>query len=131
MSEIKKKYNHCTIESELLKNEYFQKIYANKKKTNRDSVITQLPITISKDIPLTTISDIIKEDVVAKYQTMKGNTTKLIPIFDTEEKNIKTESYQNLLIKAGIFFDIDNKNITYSEKNTNFVRNLFVQLVEE
>jgi len=131
MSEIKKKYNHCTIESELLKKEYFQKIYTNKKNTSRDSAITQLPITISKDIPLATISDIIKEDVVAKYQTMKGNKTKLIPIFDTEEKNVKTESYQNLLVKAGIFFDIDKQNITSSEKNTNFVRNLFVQLVEE
>lgn len=131
MSEIKKKYNHCTIESELLKKEYFQKFFTTKKNTNRDSTIIQLPITISKDIPLATISDIIKEDVVAKYETMKGNKTKLIPLFDTEEKNVKTESYQNLLIKAGIFFDIDKKNITYSEKNTNFVRNLFVQLVEE
>ena len=131
MSEIKKKYNHCNIESEMLKKKYFQKLFASKKTTKRDTIITQLPIDISKDITLASISDTIREDVVAKYQTMKGKKTKLIPLFDAEEKNIKTETYQNLLIKAGIFFDIDNENITYSEKNTNFVRNMFVQLVEE
>jgi len=55
----------------------------------------------------------------------------LLPIFDTEEKNLKTENYENLLIKAGIFFGIDTDNVVYSERNTNFVRNLFVQLVQE
>ncbi len=54
-----------------------------------------------------------------------------MPIFDTEEKNLKTDNYENLLTKAGIFFDIDTDNIVYSERNTNFVRNLFVQLVQE
>jgi len=54
-----------------------------------------------------------------------------LPIFDTEEKNLKTENYENLLTKAGIFFGIDTDNIVYSERNTNFVRNLFVQLVQE
>jgi len=55
----------------------------------------------------------------------------LLPIFDTEEKNLKTENYENLLIKAGIFFGIDTDNVVYSERNTNFVRNLFVELVQE
>ena len=54
-----------------------------------------------------------------------------MPIFDTEDKNLKTENYENLLTKAGVFFGIDMDNIVYSERNTNFVRNLFVQLVQE
>ena len=54
-----------------------------------------------------------------------------MPIFDTEDKNLKTENYENLLTKAGVFFGIDTDNIVYSERNTNFVRNLFVQLVQE
>ena len=54
-----------------------------------------------------------------------------MPIFDTEDKNIKTENYENLLSKAGIFFGIDMDNIAYSERNTNFVRNLFVELVQD
>lgn len=54
-----------------------------------------------------------------------------MPIFDTQEKNFKTENYENLLTKAGVFFDINTDNIVYSEKNTNFVRNLFVELVQE
>lgn len=54
-----------------------------------------------------------------------------MPIFDTEEKNLKTENYENLLTKTGIFFGIDTDNIVYSERNTNFVRNLFVELVQE
>jgi valyl-tRNA synthetase len=54
-----------------------------------------------------------------------------LPIFDTQEKNFKTENYENLLTKAGVFFDINTDNIVYSEKNTNFVRNLFVELVQE
>lgn len=54
-----------------------------------------------------------------------------MPIFDTEDKNLKTENYENLLTKAGIFFGIDTDNVVYSERNTNFVRNLFVQLVQE
>lgn len=36
-----------------------------------------------------------------------------------------------MLTKAGIFFGIDTDNIVYSERNTNFVRNLFVELVNE
>ncbi|MEI6672792.1 MAG: class I tRNA ligase family protein [bacterium] len=56
---------------------------------------------------------------------------KLLAIFDTENKNVKTENYENLLTKAGIFFGIDTDNVVYSERNTNFVRNLFVQLVQE
>ena len=62
---------------------------------------------------------------------MKGVKAKLLPIFDTEEKNLKTENYENLLTKAGVFFGIDTDNIVYSERNTNFVRNLFVQLVQD
>jgi valyl-tRNA synthetase len=54
-----------------------------------------------------------------------------LPIFDTQEKNFKIEHYENLLTKAGVFFDIDTDNIVYSERNTNFVRNLFVELVQE
>lgn len=54
-----------------------------------------------------------------------------MPIFDTKEKNLKTENYENLLTKAGIFFGIDTDNVAYSERNTNFVRNLFVELVQE
>lgn|GEM_PF-461350 len=54
-----------------------------------------------------------------------------MPIFDTEDKNLKTENYENLLTKAGIFFGIDTDNVVYSERNTNFVRNLFVELVQE
>lgn len=54
-----------------------------------------------------------------------------MPVFDTQEKNLKKENYENLLTKAGIFFDIDPDNIVYSEKNTNFVRNMFVELVKE
>jgi len=54
-----------------------------------------------------------------------------LPIFDTEDKNLKTDNYENLLTKAGIFFGIDTDKVVYSERNTNFVRNLFVQLVQE
>ncbi|MCX6823837.1 MAG: class I tRNA ligase family protein [candidate division SR1 bacterium] len=132
MPEIKKKYNHFSIESELLKKNYFQKLFTTKKNTvKRETVITQLPITITKDTSLASISGLIKEDVIATYQIMKGIKSKLLPIFDTEEKNIKTENYENLLTKAGIFFSIDTDNIVYSERNTNFVRNLFVELVED
>jgi hypothetical protein len=72
MSEIKKKYNHFSIESELLKKNYFQKIFNTKKNAiKRETVITQLPIMISKDTSLASISSLIKEDVVATYQMMK------------------------------------------------------------
>lgn len=54
-----------------------------------------------------------------------------MPIFDTENKDLKTENYENILTKSGIFFGIDTDNIVYSERNTNFVRNLFVELVNE
>lgn len=132
MSEIKKKYNHLSIESELLKKNYFQKIFTTKKNaTNRETVITQLPINISKDTSLSSISEIIKENVIATYNTMKWIKVKLLPIFDTEDKNLKTENYENLLTKAGIFSGIDSDNIVYSERNTNFVRNLFVEMVQE
>lgn len=132
MSDIKKKYNHFSIESEFLKKNYFQKLFTTKKDaTKRETVITQLPITITKETSLASISGLIKEDVVATYQMMKWMKTKLLPIFDTEEKNIKTENYENLLTKAGIFFGIDTDNVVYSERNTNFVRNLFVELVKE
>ena len=132
MPEIKKKYNHFSIESEFLKKNYFQKLFTTKKNTTkRETVITQLPIVISKETPLDTISGIIKEDIVATYQKMKWIKVNLLPIFDTEDKNLKTENYENLLTKAGVFFGIDSDNIVYSERNTNFVRNLFVQLVQE
>jgi valyl-tRNA synthetase len=62
---------------------------------------------------------------------MKGIKTKLLPIFDTQNKDLKTENYENLLTKAGIFCGIDTDNVVYSERNTNFVRNLFVELVNE
>jgi hypothetical protein len=72
MSEIKKKYNHFSIESEFLKKNYFQKLFTTKKNvTKRETVITQLPIMISKDTSLDSMSDIIKEDIIATYQTMK------------------------------------------------------------
>jgi len=132
MSEIKKKYNHLSIESELLKKNYFQKLFTTKKNTTkRETVITQLPISISKEISLESISGIIQEDIMATYQTMKWIKAKLLPIFDTENKNFKTENYENLLIKSGIFFGIDSDNLVYSERNTNFVRNLFVELVQD
>lgn len=131
MSEIKKKYNHFPIESEFLKKNYFQKLFSSKKGTKRETVITQMPINISKDTSLTSISDIIQESVIATYQTMRGTKAKLLPIFDTEQKNFKTENFENILVKAGIFFGIDTDNIVYSERNTNFVRNLFVELVQK
>ncbi len=132
MSEIKKKYNHFAIESDLLKKNYFQKLFATKKwATKRESVITQFPIEISKNTSLHTITDLIKESVIATYQRMKGIKIHLLPIFDTENKDLKIENYENLLIKAGIFFGIDTDNIVYSERNTNFIRNLFVELVNE
>ncbi len=132
MSDIKKKYNHLSIESELLKKNYFQKLFATKKDTTKwESVITQLPILISKETSIESMSGLIKENVIATYQTMKWIKAKLLPIFDTEEKNLKTENYENLITKAGIFFGIDTDNIVYSERNTNFVRNLFVELVQE
>ncbi len=132
MSEIKKKYNHFTIESEFLKKNYFQKIFRTKKSTTkRETILTQLPINITKDTLLESVSWIIQEDILTTYQTMKWIKAKLLPIFDTQEKNFKTENYENLLTKAGVFFDINTDNIVYSEKNTNFVRNLFVELVQE
>ncbi len=70
--DIKKKYNHFSIESELLKKNYFQKLFTTKKDaTKRETVITQLPITISKDTSLDSISGLIKEDMVATYLMMK------------------------------------------------------------
>lgn len=129
--DIKKKYNHITTESDLLKNDYFQKIYTNKKGTKRDTVITQLPILISNDTTLQSISGLIKESVITTYQTMKGIKAKLLPIFDNEKKNLTIKNHENILTKAGIFFGIDTDNMVYSERNTNFVRNLFVQLVNE
>lgn len=90
-----------------------------------------MPITISKDTNISAISGIIKESVIATYQMMKGIKAKLLPIFDTENKDLKTENYESMLTKAGIFFGIDTDNIVYSERNTNFVRNLFVELVNE
>lgn len=132
MSDIKKKYNHLSIESELLKKNYFQKLFTTKKDTTkRETVITQLPIIISKETSLESMSGLIREDVIATYQTMKWIKAKLLPIFDTEGKNLKTENYENLITKAGVFFGIDTDNIVYSERNTNFVRNLFVELVQE
>ncbi|HBB04099.1 TPA: hypothetical protein DCZ39_04355 [Patescibacteria group bacterium] len=72
MSDIKKKYNHFSIESELLKKNYFQKLFTTKKDaTKRETVITQLPITITKETSLASISGLIKEDVIATYQMMK------------------------------------------------------------
>jgi hypothetical protein len=72
MSEIKKKYNHLSIESELLKKNYFQKLFTTKKNTiKRETVITQFPITISKETSLVSISGLIKEDVIGTYQIMK------------------------------------------------------------
>jgi len=72
MSEIKKKYNHYSIESELLKKNYFQKLFNTKRGTvKRENVITQLPIIISKDTSLVSINNLIREDIVATYQTMK------------------------------------------------------------
>lgn len=130
MSEIKKKYNHFSIESELLKKNYFQKLFTTKNNSKQEVIITQLPITISKETSLASISGIIKEDIVATYKAMKWIKTKLLPIFDTKDKNLKTENYENLLTKAGIFFDIGMDNVVYSERNTNFVRNLFVELVQ-
>ncbi len=130
--DIKKKYNHFSIESEFLKKNYFQKLFATKKNaTKRETVITQLPTMISKDTSLHSVSGLIKESVIATYKIMKGIKTNLLPIFDTENKDLKTESYANLLTKAGIFFGIDTDNIVYSERNTNFVRNLFVELVND
>ncbi len=131
MSDIKKKYNHFSIESEFLKTNYFHKLYSTKKNTKREKVITQLPIEIDKDMPREAMSGIIRESVIATYQIMNGKKTKLLPIFDTQNKNLTTENYENILTKAGIFFGIDIDNIVYSERNTNFVRNLFVELVKE
>jgi hypothetical protein len=72
MSEIKKKYNHFSIESEFLKKNYFQKLFTTKKNTTkRETVITQLPITISKDTSINALEELIKEDIIATYQTMK------------------------------------------------------------
>lgn len=72
MTEIKKKYNHLSIESEFLKKNYFQKIYSTKKTpTKWDMVITQLPISITKDTSLESITGILKEDILATYQRMK------------------------------------------------------------
>ena len=129
--DIKKTYNHFSIESEFLKNDYFQKLYKNKKNTKRDTVITQMPIQISKDTSVESVGGIIKESVIANYQIMKWKKIKLLPIFDTDQKNLNTKNYENILTKTGIFFGIDIDNIVYSERNTNFVRNLFVELVEE
>jgi len=121
-----------SIESELLKKNYFQKLFTTKKDTTkRETVITQFPVIISKETSLASVSSLIKEDVIGTYQMMKWIKAKLLPIFDTEDKNLKTENYENLLTKAGIFFGIDTDNVVYSERNTNFVRNLFVQLVQE
>lgn len=132
MSEIKKKYNHYSIESELLKKNYFQKLFNTKRGTvKRENVITQLPIIISKDTSLVSINNLIREDIVATYQTMKWIKAKLLPIFDTKDKNLKTENYENLLTKAGVFFGIDTDNVVYSESNTNFIRNIFVELVQD
>jgi len=56
----------------LLKKNYFQKLFTTKKNaTKRETVMTQLPIIISKDTSLASISDIIKEDIIATYKTMK------------------------------------------------------------
>lgn len=119
------------IESQLLKKNYFQKLFAIKKSTPRETIMTQLPIRISKDNTVHTLSSIIKEDIVATYHMLKGKKSYLLPIFDTQDKNIKKDTYENMLIKTGIFFGIDTDNIVYSERNTNFVRNLFVQLLED
>ncbi len=128
--DIKKVYNHFSVESEFLKNDFFQKLYKKTKKTKRDTVITQMPIQISKDTSIESMSGLIRESVIANYKIMKWKNTKILPIFDTEQKNLNTKNYENILIKSGIFFDMDQDNIVYSEKNTNFVRNLFVELVE-
>ena len=70
--DVKKKYNHFSIESEFLKKNYFQKLFSTKKNaTKRETVITQLPITISKDISMTSIEGLIKEDILTVYQMMK------------------------------------------------------------
>jgi len=72
MNDIKKKYNHFSVESELLKKNYFQKLFSTKKgTTKRETVITQLPINISKDTSLYSISGLIKEDIIVMYQMMK------------------------------------------------------------
>jgi isoleucyl-tRNA synthetase len=84
MSEIKKKYNHFSIESDLLKKNFFQKIYNNKEKNTPNSIITQLPIYINQDIKIGSIRDLIKESVIITYKNMQGSSIKLLPIFDTE-----------------------------------------------
>lgn len=71
MPEIKKKYNHFSIESEFLKKNYFQKLFTTRKNTKREKVITQLPITIAKDMPIASIEGLIKEDVLAVHQIMR------------------------------------------------------------
>lgn len=72
MSEIKKKYNHLSIESQFLKKNYFQKLFTTKNNTTkRETITTQLPVNISKETSLMSIQQLIKEDIQAKYQTMK------------------------------------------------------------
>ncbi len=72
MPEIKKKYNHFSTESEFLKKNYFQKLFATKKgTTKRETVMTQFPIMISKETSLASLSGLIKEDIVATYQMMR------------------------------------------------------------
>ena len=53
--DLKKKYNHFSIESELIKHNYFQKSYDGKKNHKRDTVITQFPINITKESNLDNI----------------------------------------------------------------------------
>lgn len=72
MPEIKKKYNHFSIESEFLKHNYFQKLFKTRKNaTKRERLLMQLPISITKDTPFESISGIIKEDIVATHRLMK------------------------------------------------------------
>ncbi|MEI6774415.1 MAG: hypothetical protein WCL18_06610 [bacterium] len=61
-----------SIESELLKKNYFQKLFTTKKDTTkRETVITQFPVIISKETSLASVSSLIKEDVIGTYQMMK------------------------------------------------------------
>lgn len=132
MTEIKKKYNHFVVESEFLKNNYFQKLMGNTKNSAPKEILTtQLPITITKDLSLDTIRPLIIEDSVSTYYRMKGKKAHMVPIFDNEEKQIKKNTYENILYKTGIFCGIDSDNIIYSERNTNFVRNMFGEMIQQ
>jgi len=128
--DIKKKYNHLAIETTYKNNRYFEKAFATKKNTKREKVITQMPISIDQESSIHEMSWLIKESVIGTYNNMIGKKTIIIPTFDTEEKNTWLQQFKKILTKTGIFFDIDTDNIIYSERNTNFIRNIFVELAQ-